>query len=158
MSSGTELTGVVFGQHVHTILILAIFSSGVVWRTKFTTVTPERKNYLVKENIPRDSTNIPAEQLQRVNQNFFRLFEECLREEGQHFQYFLWAVNCNYFIPNVIGQQAYWVIGKIRMRPAAGGAPVAMNRSTNVKASLYIVTCGLKARIVEPEEKAVAME
>jgi hypothetical protein len=30
---------VVFGHHVHLILILSIFSSGVVWRTKFTTVT-----------------------------------------------------------------------------------------------------------------------
>jgi hypothetical protein len=30
MSSGRELSAVVFGQHVHLILILAIFSSGVV--------------------------------------------------------------------------------------------------------------------------------
>jgi hypothetical protein len=34
----------VFGQHTHPILILVFFSSGLVWRTKFTTVTPERKN------------------------------------------------------------------------------------------------------------------
>jgi hypothetical protein len=39
MSSGTELAAVVFGQHVHTILFLVIFP-GVVWRTKFTTLTP----------------------------------------------------------------------------------------------------------------------
>jgi hypothetical protein len=39
-----------------------------------------------KENIRRERANIPAEQLQRVNQNLFRRFEECLREEGQHFQ------------------------------------------------------------------------
>jgi hypothetical protein len=29
MSSGTELPAVVFGQHIHLILILVIFSSGV---------------------------------------------------------------------------------------------------------------------------------
>jgi hypothetical protein len=41
MSLRTELS-VVFGEHVHLILILAIFSSGVVLRTKFTTVTHKR--------------------------------------------------------------------------------------------------------------------
>jgi hypothetical protein len=30
MSSGRELSAVVFGQHVHPILILVIFSSGVI--------------------------------------------------------------------------------------------------------------------------------
>jgi hypothetical protein len=30
MSSGTELSAVVFGQHLHPILILVIFSSGVL--------------------------------------------------------------------------------------------------------------------------------
>jgi hypothetical protein len=34
---------VVFCQHVHPILIFVIFSSGVVWRTKFTTVSPEQE-------------------------------------------------------------------------------------------------------------------
>jgi hypothetical protein len=43
MSSETELSAVVFGRHVHLILVLVIFSSEVVRRTKFTTVTPERK-------------------------------------------------------------------------------------------------------------------
>jgi hypothetical protein len=43
MSLGTELSAVVFGQYVHPILILVMFSSGVVWRTKFKTVTPEWK-------------------------------------------------------------------------------------------------------------------
>jgi hypothetical protein len=43
MSSGTELSSVVFGQHVRPIFILVIFSSEVVWRSKFTTVTPGRK-------------------------------------------------------------------------------------------------------------------
>jgi hypothetical protein len=50
-------------------------------------------------------------------------------------------VNCNYFIPNDICQQAYWIIGKICMRLAAGDAPVtvkrrALNRSTKVRTSL----------------------
>jgi hypothetical protein len=40
----------------------------------------------LKENICRDIANIPAEQLQRVNQNLFCQFEECLHVEGQHFQ------------------------------------------------------------------------
>jgi hypothetical protein len=44
-------------------------------------------------------------------------------------------------IPNVIGHQAYWFIGKIRMGLVAGGAPVvvkrrAVNRSTKVRTSL----------------------
>jgi hypothetical protein len=75
-----------------------------------------------------------------VNRNLFRWCEECLRVEGQHFQHLLWSVNCN-FIPNVIGQQAYWFIGNIRIRLAAGSSPVtvkrrAVNRSTKVKTSL----------------------
>jgi hypothetical protein len=37
-------------------------------------------------------------------------------------------VNSNYFIPAVIGRQARSFIGKIRMRPAASRAPVAMKR------------------------------
>jgi hypothetical protein len=44
MSSGTELSAVVFGQHVHLILIIEIFYSGVVLMTKFTTVTSNWKN------------------------------------------------------------------------------------------------------------------
>jgi hypothetical protein len=40
----------------------------------------------LKENICREIANIPAEQLQRVYQNFFRRCEECLHVEGQHFQ------------------------------------------------------------------------
>jgi hypothetical protein len=44
MSSGTELSALVFGQHVHLILILVIFSFGVVPRTKLTAATLERKN------------------------------------------------------------------------------------------------------------------
>jgi hypothetical protein len=37
--------------------------------------------------IRREIANIPAEQLQRVNQNLFRRCEECVRVEGQHFQH-----------------------------------------------------------------------
>jgi hypothetical protein len=92
----------------------------------------------LKENIRREIANIHAEQIQRVNQNPFRRCGECIRVEGVHFQHRLWCVNCNYFIPNVIDQQAYWFIGKIRMRLAAGGAPVAVNRSTKVRTSPYL--------------------
>jgi hypothetical protein len=41
---GTELSAVVFAQHVHPILIFVRSASVVVRMTKFTTVTPERKN------------------------------------------------------------------------------------------------------------------
>jgi hypothetical protein len=56
-------------------------------------------------------------------------------------QQLLRSMNCKYFIPNVIGQQAYWFIGKIRTRLAVGGAPVAVirsavNWSTQVKTSM----------------------
>jgi hypothetical protein len=34
-------------------------------------------------------------------------FKRLLCVEGQHFQHLLWSLNCNYFIPNVIGRQAY---------------------------------------------------
>jgi hypothetical protein len=40
MSSGTEISAMVFGQHIHLTLILVIFSSVVLQRTKFTTVNP----------------------------------------------------------------------------------------------------------------------
>jgi hypothetical protein len=59
-----------------------------------------------------------------------------------HSQHFLWSVNCNYFIPIVIGQQAYWFISKIRMCLTAHGASVAvkrktLNSSTSVRNFLY---------------------
>jgi hypothetical protein len=60
----------------------------------------------LKENIHREIANIPAEQLQRVNQNLLRRCQEYLHVEGEPFQH-LRPVNCNYFILNVIGQQAY---------------------------------------------------
>jgi hypothetical protein len=43
----------------------------------------------LKENIRREIANIPAEQLQMVQQNLFDLCGECLRVEGQHFQLLL---------------------------------------------------------------------
>jgi hypothetical protein len=55
-------------------------------------------------------------------------FERYLRVEGQHLQHLLWSVNCNCYILNVIGRQACWFVGKIRMRHAAGGCPVAVKR------------------------------
>jgi hypothetical protein len=73
---------------------------------------------------------IPARHLQWINWNFFLRSEEYLHVEGQHFQHLLWSVYCNYFIPNVIGQQACWFIGKIRMHltaPAAHRSPWSEN-------------------------------
>jgi hypothetical protein len=71
----------------------------------------------LKENICSKIANIPAEQLQRVNQNYFYWCEECLYVEGQYFQHFLWSVNCKYFNPTVIGKQTYRFIGKIHYEP-----------------------------------------
>jgi hypothetical protein len=61
----------------------------------------------LKEIFRKDIANISAEQLERVNQNHFRRCEEFLHVDGQHFQRLLLSVNCNYFIPNIIGQQEY---------------------------------------------------
>jgi hypothetical protein len=36
----------------------------------------------LKENIRREISNIPAESLQKVNENLFNRCEECLRVEG----------------------------------------------------------------------------
>jgi hypothetical protein len=88
---------------------------------------PRMEEELIK-NIYREIAHIPAEQLRNVNQSHFRWRKKCLHVEGQHFQHLLWSVNCNYIIPNVIGQYEYWFIGKIRMFLAADGAPVAVKR------------------------------
>jgi hypothetical protein len=37
------------------------------------------------EELKEEIAKIPAEELQIVNQNFFRRCEECLLVEGQHF-------------------------------------------------------------------------
>jgi hypothetical protein len=41
----------------------------------------------VKEKVRRKIANIPAVQLQRVNQNLLCQCKECLCIEGQHFQH-----------------------------------------------------------------------
>jgi hypothetical protein len=43
----------------------------------------------LKENIHREILNVAAGNLQKINQNFFRRCEECLRVEGQHFAHHL---------------------------------------------------------------------
>jgi hypothetical protein len=47
----------------------------------------------LKENICREISNIPAENLQKVNQNLFRQCKECLHVERQRFKHLLWSVN-----------------------------------------------------------------
>jgi hypothetical protein len=66
-------------------------------------------------------------------------------------------VNCDYLIPNVIGRQTCRFIGKIRMRLAAGGAPVsvkrrAVNRPTSKNPPCTITAClgGLRKTTKEP--------
>jgi hypothetical protein len=39
----------------------------------------------LKENICRQIVNIPAQQLQKLNKNLFRRWDECLHVWGQHF-------------------------------------------------------------------------
>jgi hypothetical protein len=41
----------------------------------------------LKGNNRMEISNIPAEHLQKPNQNLFRWCEECLRVEAQHFQH-----------------------------------------------------------------------
>jgi hypothetical protein len=54
--------------------------------------------------------------------------ERYLCVEGQHFQHLLRSVNCNYFIPNIIGHQACSFISKIRMRLTVSGTLVTMKQ------------------------------
>jgi hypothetical protein len=77
MSSGAELSAVVFGQRVHVILILVIFFFPGCLKGKVYKSNPRTEEEL-KENIHREIANLSAEQLQRVNQNLFRRCEECL--------------------------------------------------------------------------------
>jgi hypothetical protein len=83
MSSGTELSG----QHVHPTLILVILSTGGCLNDNVYSDNPRTEE--LKENIRREISNIPAEHLQKVNQNLFRRGEECLCVEGQNFQHIL---------------------------------------------------------------------
>jgi uncharacterized membrane protein len=85
MSSGTELSAVVFGQHIHPILILVIFFFWGCLKNKVYNSNPQTEE--LKENIHREIANIPAEQFQRVNQNVFHWCKEYLHVEGQHFQH-----------------------------------------------------------------------
>jgi hypothetical protein len=48
-------------------------------------------------------------------------------------------VNCNPFILNITGQQAYWFIGKFCMRFSASCALVIVKWSANVRTSMYIM-------------------
>jgi hypothetical protein len=43
----------------------------------------------LRENIRREIFNIAAENHKNVNENPFRLCEQCLRVEGQHFQHLI---------------------------------------------------------------------
>jgi hypothetical protein len=82
----TQLSAVVFSQHVHLILIIVIFFFWGCLKDKV-----YNSNHCMeeepKENIRRETANIPAEQLQGVNQNIFSQCEECLRVKGQYFQH-----------------------------------------------------------------------
>jgi hypothetical protein len=82
----------------------------------------------LKENIRREMSNIPAENLEKVNRNLFRQCVECLRVEGQHFQHLLWFVNKGKNFPSFQMLSACWVIGKIRVSSVLGGSPVAVKR------------------------------
>jgi hypothetical protein len=53
LSSGTELSAVTFGQHVHPILILVVFF--------FWGCLKDKDKEELKENIRREIVNIPAE-------------------------------------------------------------------------------------------------
>jgi hypothetical protein len=100
--SGTELSEVVFGQHIHHILMPVIFFLWGCLKDQMYNSKPRMEAEL-KENNLREIANIHAVCLQRVNQNVICWCEECLCVVEEHFR----SLNCNYFTPNVIGQQAY---------------------------------------------------
>jgi hypothetical protein len=110
---------VVFCQHIHLSQALIFFFWSCLTDTVYNRNTQLQE---LKENIHRETADIPAEQLQGVNQNPFHMCRECLHVEGQHFQHFLRSVKSNYFILNVIS--------KIRMCLVASGALVAVKQST----------------------------
>jgi hypothetical protein len=68
-------------------VILAIFSFWGCLKDKVYNSNLQLKK--LKENIRREIANIPAKQLQRVNQNLLCQCEECLRADRQHFQHLL---------------------------------------------------------------------
>jgi hypothetical protein len=61
MSSGTETSAVVFGQHFHLTLILVIFSSVAPLKDKV--YNSKTRMEELKENIHTEIANITAEQL-----------------------------------------------------------------------------------------------
>jgi hypothetical protein len=72
-------------------VILVIFFFWDCVKDKVYSSNPQTEEGL-KENICRDISNIPAENLQKVNQNLFCQCEECILGilvEGQHFQHLL---------------------------------------------------------------------
>jgi hypothetical protein len=64
--SGTELSAVIFGQHVRLILILVIFFFCGCMKDNVYDRKPRTEEEL-KENIRKEIANIPAEELQRLN-------------------------------------------------------------------------------------------
>jgi uncharacterized membrane protein len=58
MSSGTELSAVIFGQHIPLILILVIFFFWGCLKDKVYSRSPQTEE--LKENIHREISNIPA--------------------------------------------------------------------------------------------------
>jgi hypothetical protein len=105
MSSGTELSAGVFGQHVHPILIPVILFLLCCLEDKV--YNSNSRTEELKENICREIVNIPAEQLQVVNWNLFRQCEECLRVEGQQISTPPGICKLHLFHSEVIRQQAY---------------------------------------------------
>jgi hypothetical protein len=79
---------VVLGKHVQLILILLIFLFWGCLKDGGYNSNPRTKEE-IKENIRSEIANVPAEQLQRVNQNLFRRCEECLHVEGQRSQHLI---------------------------------------------------------------------
>jgi hypothetical protein len=86
MFSGTELSAVLFDQHLHLIFIHVILFFWGCLKDKIYNIVRRTKE--LKENIRREIANIPAEQ------NLFHPCEEYLRVEGQHLQHLLLPVNC----------------------------------------------------------------
>jgi hypothetical protein len=113
MSSEKELSAVIFGQHIHLILILVNFFSWGCLRDKVYSSNPRTEEQ--EENICKDISNIPAEHLQKVNQNLFCQCKQCLP-----------------FIPNVIDMLSHQQNSRALCR--------AVNASSLLKNTLYKTT------------------
>jgi hypothetical protein len=88
MSSGTELSEVVIWPARSPDLHPCDFFFWGCLKNKIYNRNPRKKEEL-KENIHKESANIPVEQLRRVKQTLIHRYEECLSVEGQHFLYLL---------------------------------------------------------------------